>query len=142
MLYIKAKFAITLLGALLLLQPSTAKAQHHVKEIVFHLYTDSLKKGTYNYINVDALLDNEQWRPMDTSRIAFASSAGRWAGNNLILDKDFAQDSVTVKAYLKSEPIMLIEKTIYIKKNKDPQVLPSMQDILNGSDNRSKRKKN
>ena len=33
------------------------KAQK-VDSIYFHLYTDSLKKGVYNYINVDARLQN------------------------------------------------------------------------------------
>ncbi len=141
MQYLKAKFIITLLGVVTLLQSNMLRAQHQVKEIAFHLYTDSLKKGTYNYINVDALLDNEQWRPMDTSRISFASSSGQWSGNNLIVDKNIAQDSIIVKAFLKSSPIMVIEKTIYIKKNKDPEVLPSLQDVLNSDNSRSKKRR-
>ncbi|MFT4203973.1 MAG: hypothetical protein QM610_08670 [Chitinophagaceae bacterium] len=138
MQYAKAKITVTVLGALVLSQFGNANAQHKVKEIAFHLYTDSLKKGVYNYINVDALLDNDHWRPMDTSHIAFVSSVGQWSGNNLMLDTAFAQDSVVVKAYLKSNPAMLVEKTIYIKKNKDPETLPTMQDVM---DARPRRKK-
>jgi len=106
-------------------------AQHKVMQIAFHLYTDSLKKGTYNYINVDAFLEKDYWRPMDTSHVAFASSAGQWSGNNLMVDKNFALDSVVVRAFLKSNPIMAIDTTIYIKKNDDPQSLPTMDDIMN-----------
>lgn len=115
-------------------------AQQNVKEIAFHLYTDSLKKGTYNYINVDALMENGKWRPMDTAHISFSSTAGQWSGNNLIVDKNFAQDSIGVKAFLKSSPIMVIQTIIYIKKNKDPESLPTMQQIMNG--NQRKRRGN
>ncbi len=137
MQHIKAKIVKNILGCLVLLAGRTVHAQNQVKEIAFHLYTDSLKKGTYNYINVDALLENGHWLPMDTSRISFASSAGQWSGNNLIVDKDFAKDSIAVKAFLKSSPVMLIEKTIYIKKNKDPETLPTMQEIMDNYPKRS-----
>lgn len=105
-------------------------SQNKIKEIAFHLYTDSLKKGTYNYINVDALLENEKWLPMDTSHIGFTSSEGEWFGNNLVVDTSFSKDSVVVKSFLKSNPINVIQTVIYIKKNKDPDVLPSMQQVM------------
>ena len=51
---------------------SAAGAQK-VDSIYFHLYTDSLKKGQHNYINVDGKLSNGSWMPvnwsMDTLRV-------------------------------------------------------------------------
>ena len=120
----------------------TAFGQEKIKEIAFHLYTDSLKKGTYNYINVDALLANDRWLPLDTSRITFSSSVGQWFGNNLLVDTSFSKDSVVVKAFYKESPIMVIEKVIFIKKNKDPQSLPSMEDVMQGDNKRSQKRRN
>ena len=34
-----------------------------VDSIFFHLYTDSLKKGQYNYINIDGKLSDGRWMP-------------------------------------------------------------------------------
>ena len=139
MLKTKAKFSKIFLFALLVLAAKPCGAQKTIKEIAFHLYTDSLKKGTYNYINVDALLENNKWLPMDTSSIGFSSSAGEWYGNNLVIDTSFAQDSIVIKSFLKSSPIMTIQTVMYIKKKKDPQTLPTMEDVL-PTDNRRRRK--
>ncbi len=46
------------------------KAQN-IDSIYFHLYTDSLKKEVHNYINVDGLLQNGRYLPLDTSLSAF-----------------------------------------------------------------------
>ena len=35
-----------------------------VQEIYLHLYTDSLKKGTYNYINIDGKMTDGSWMPL------------------------------------------------------------------------------
>ncbi|WP_447639834.1 MULTISPECIES: hypothetical protein [Chitinophagaceae] len=141
MLYRKTKIKKIILICTIVLTCNVVHAQQRmVKEIAFHLYTDSLKKGTYNYINVDALLDNGHWFPMDTSRISFASSVGTWYGNNLVVGKDMATDSVKIRAFVKTNPIMMIETTLYFKKNADPQTLPTMQDIMDGNPNRGRRK--
>ena len=42
-----------------------------VDSIFFHLYTDSLKKGTHNYINVDGKLSNSRWHPFTEKEIKF-----------------------------------------------------------------------
>ena len=53
-----------------------------VDSIFFHLYTDSLKKGTYNYINVDGKLDNGRWLPLTAKEIDFTATAGNFEGNS------------------------------------------------------------
>jgi hypothetical protein len=101
-----------------------------VDSIFFHLYTDSLKKGTYNYINVDGKLADGKWRPLNAKDIQFSSSAYTFSGNELILPADCKEEKVTVKAVLKSNPSVWKEVTIWIKKLPDPQ-LPTKDAILN-----------
>ena len=104
------------------------KAQK-VDSIYFHLYTDSLKKGTHNYINVDGKLSNGQWQPMTANDVQFSSSHCKFSGNELVIPMDFAAEKITVKAVLKSNPAVWIERTIWIKKKPDPE-LPTEEEIL------------
>jgi hypothetical protein len=102
-----------------------------IDSIYFHLYTDSLKKGTYNYINVDGKLSNGAWKPLTAKEIEFSSSACKFSGNELIIPADFKEEKITLKAVLKSNPAVVIEKTIWIKKKPDPDVLPTKDEIMN-----------
>lgn len=108
----------------------TVQAQK-VDSIYFHLYTDSLKKGVHNYINVDGKLSNGNWLPLTAKQIQFSSSAGRFEGNDLILPADFAEEKVTVKASLLANPSIHKEITIWIKKKADDEILPTQEEILN-----------
>jgi hypothetical protein len=108
-----------------------------VDSIYFHLYTDSLKKGAHNYINVDGKLSNGRWLPLTSKEIQFTASAGKFEGNDLILAANFAEEKVTVKAVLRANPVMWKEVTIWIKKNPDPERLPTKEEIMkNGKRNR------
>ena len=91
-----------------------------VDSIYFNLYTDSLKKGTHNYINVDGKLSNGKWMPLTDREVRFSASACKFSGNELIIPADFAADKITIKAVLKSNPNLWLEKTIWIKKKPDP----------------------
>lgn len=106
-----------------------AKAQK-VDSIYFHLYTDSLKKGTHNYINVDGKLSNGRWQPMTASEIEFSSSDGKFSGNELIVPADYGGEKITIKAVLKQNPAIWKETTIWIKKLPDPESLPNKEEIL------------
>ena len=97
-----------------------AKAQK-VDSIYFHLYTDSLKKGTHNYINVDGKLSNGRWQPMTASEIEFSSSDCAFSGNELIVPAGYAGEKITIKAVLKQNPAIWKETTIWIKKLPDPE---------------------
>jgi len=90
-----------------------------VDSICFHLYTDSLKKGTYNYINVDGKLSNGRWLPLTAKEISLTASAGTFNGNSLFIDSNFAEEKVTVKVLLKANPAVAKEIRIYIKKMVD-----------------------
>ena len=107
------------------------KAQH-VESIHVNLYTDSLKKGTLNYINIDGKLLNGKYLPLDSNDLIFSSSAGKFSGNNLWIDKDIAVEKVDIKVSLKNNPSLVKEFTIYIKQKPDPE-LKNMDDIMNKS---------
>jgi len=108
------------------------KAQK-IDSIYVHLYTDSLKKGTYNYINVDGLLSNGRYTPLDSSHMIFTSSAGKFFGNSLYIDKDFTAEKVTIKAVLKANPALHKEFVVYIKKKPDDENLKTVDELLNSS---------
>jgi hypothetical protein len=100
----------------LLLITSAVRAQQ-VDSIVFHLYTDSLKKGTYNYINVDGKLSNGHYLPLTEKQIKFESNTGHWEGNSLVIDSSYNGDSVIITATLKERTSLFKVITIYIKKS-------------------------
>ncbi len=102
-----------------------------IDSIYFHLYTDSLKKGVYNYINVDGLLSNGHYLPLDTTQVIFTSSDGKWIGNNLILEPMFSKEFVTVTAQLKSNRSLQKTAMIYMKKKPDDERLKTEAEILN-----------
>lgn len=110
-----------------------------VDSIYFHLYTDSLKKGQHNYINVDGKLSNGRWMPLSAKEIEFSCVTASFEGNQLIIPEDFKDAKVKVKAVLKSNPAVWIEKTIWIKTVPDGP-LPNRNEIMN--EPAPKRKKN
>jgi hypothetical protein len=102
-----------------------------IDSIYVHLYTDSLKKGTYNYINIDGKLTNGRYLPLDTSQIIFSSSDGTFYGNSLWLDPKFSKEKVSIKVVLKSNPAMFKKFDIYIKTIPDPVTLKTEDEIMN-----------
>jgi hypothetical protein len=101
-----------------------------VDSIYFNLYTDSLKKGTYNYINVDGKLSNGSWIPLTAKEIIFTSTAGKFDNNSLILEKNFKEEKVTVRAVLRSDTAVTRSVTIFIKKNEDNEKLKTSDEII------------
>jgi hypothetical protein len=111
-----------------------------VDSIFFHLYTDSLKKGVHNYINVDGKLSNGRWLPLTNKEIDFTASAGKFVGNSLVLDTTFKGEKVTVKAVLKNNTAIWKECIIYIKKVEADERLKTVDEILNSPSPRRNRK--
>jgi hypothetical protein len=109
-----------------------------VDSIYFHLYTDSLKKGTHNYINVDGKLSSGKWLLLTSKEILFSSSAGTFEGNDLVLPAEITRENVIVKAVLKSNTAIWKEIIIWIKKKPDSEKLPTKEEIMkNGNRNRN-----
>lgn len=109
-----------------------------VDSIFFHLYTDSLKKGTHNYINVDGKLSNGRWMPLTAKDITFSSSACSFSGNELIIPADCKEEYIIVKAALKKKPELWIERKIWVKTMPDPD-LPTTEDVLKNTSPRKRR---
>ena len=108
---------------------SLAKAQK-IDSIYINLYTDSLKKGTYNYINVDGLLSNGHYMPLDSTQLIFTSSAGKFYGNSLLIGRDFKDEKVLIKVVLRSKPSLCKEFEMYIKKKPDGE-LKTLDELMN-----------
>ncbi len=119
----------TLLFTVLLSSFLTTTAQK-VDSIFFNLYTDSLKKGFYNYINVDGKLADGTWMPLDSSHIKFSSNAGAFYGNDLFLDSSWTEETVRVTAQLRSNPRIKKEVIIYIRKRGFDEPLKTNEEIL------------
>ncbi len=129
-----------LLFLALIIACGTARSQK-VDSIYFHLYTDSLKKGQHNYINIDGKMSNGRWMPLTEKELQLTSSHGSFKGNELFVPADFKEEKLTVKAVLKSNPAIWRERVIWIKKLPDPDKLPSKDDILNKSKGKNKNRK-
>jgi len=109
---------------------ANAVSAQKVDSIYFHLYTDSLKKGFYNYINVDGKMSDGTWAPLDSSEILFISDAGFFKGNDLFIDSSYKGETVRVKAILKSNPAIHKETVIYIRKRGFTEPLKTNEEIL------------
>ncbi|TDH29236.1 hypothetical protein EXU57_03985 [Segetibacter sp. 3557_3] len=101
-----------------------------IDSIYFNLYTDSLKKGVHNYINVDGKLSTGSFLPLMSDEVSFSSSAGKWDGNSIIIDSSYKFDSVVISVALKSNPQVTKSVTIYIKRKETVEALRTEQEIL------------
>ena len=110
-----------------------------IDSIYIDLYTDSLKKGTYNYINIDGKLPNGKFIPLDTTELIFTSSDGQFTGNTLWIDPGFEKDKISIKATLKSNPSVYKEFTMFIKKKPDDEKLKTLDELLDKSTPTTKR---
>ena len=130
------RFKIFMTGAVLAIT-GMARAQA-IEDIYVNLYTDSLKKGTFNYINIDGRLSNGRFMPLDSTHLIFWASEGRFQGNSLWLDKDFKGDRVFIKVVLRGNPKTSKEFTIFIKKKPDDEKLKTEEEIIKGNKKKQK----
>lgn len=110
---------------------AAAKAQK-IDSIYVNLYTDSLKKGQYNYINVDGLMSNGRYIPLDSTKLNFSCAEAKFYGNTLFIPQDFSEQKVRIKVALKADEKKYKEFEVYIKTLPDPPLRSEsevMQDI-------------
>src|SRR5688572_4407866 len=115
-----------------------------IDSIFFHLYTDSLKKGYYNYINIDGKTADGTWIPLSGNEVLFTTnqdSALKFQNNDLFIDSAYTKESVTIKAVLKANPSISKELTIYIRKRGFDEPLKSNDELLEELKNNSKKTK-
>lgn len=111
-----------------------------VEEIYFNLYTDSLKRGTFNYINVDAKLSNGRWIPLTDKDLHFKTNIGHFKANSLWLDDTVSIEKVSIAVLLKADTSLNKSIDIYIKKSSDWGKVVSPEEIITPSKpNRRKR---
>ena len=115
---------------ILILGSFTITKAQKIDSLFFNLYTDSLKKGTHNYINLDAKMSDGSWMPLTAKHLNFSSSYGYFDQNDLILPDTPTCEFVKVKAVLKADSTVWRETTIWIKKNPDGEYLPTNEEIL------------
>src|SRR5690606_15221458 len=94
-----------------------------IDSIFLNLYTDSLKKGTYNYINVDGRLSNGKYLPLDTTHLIFYSDKGKFFGNSLWIEEDFSDPKVHIRIRMKADSTVQKAFDMYIKTKEDPDDL-------------------
>ncbi len=102
-----------------------------IEDIFFNLYTDSLKKGFYNYINVDGKAKDGVWIPLDSTQIIFSANTGHFKGNDIFIDSSYTGDTVKIKAILRANPGIWKEIIIHIRKRAFDEPLKTNDEILN-----------
>jgi len=126
------------ISILLILVLSMVRARsQQVDTLYFNLYTDSLKKGTYNYINVEGRLSNGKIIPLDSSQVVFTSSNGQFLGNSLWLDPNTKSDKIEVVARLRDDPHKRITILIYVKRLEYSGRVKTMDEVLGKKKSRS-----
>lgn len=116
-------------------------AQQPVKpdSIFFNLYTDSLKKGTYNYINVDGKFSDGRYLPLTSKELVFTCSAGSFEGNSLFVDSSCKDEKITVRVTFRGDSSITKERTIYIKKFEEVPRLKTMSEVMEVKERRRRR---
>jgi hypothetical protein len=104
-----------------------------IDSIFFNLYTDSLKKGFYNYINVDGKTADGRWFPLTADEVEFSlplkDTSLFFKNNDLFIDSSYIKATVRVKAVLKSNPTVWKEVTIYIRRRGFDESLKTNEEI-------------
>lgn len=130
LIFHKSNQVKSILFLILAFSTGAARAQK-IDSIYVNLYTDSLKKGTYNYINIDGKLSNGHYLPLDSTQVIFTSNYGKFHGNSLYVEPKFDKEKVFIKATLRSNPAVYRQFEIFIKKNEDPKILKTEEEIIN-----------
>ena len=129
-----------LLTLIVILSVAQWTSAQKVDSIVFNLYTDSLKKGFYNYISVDGKFSDGTWQPLDSSQVLFSANTGYFKGNDLFIDSSYKADSIVVKATLKANPTIWKQTVIYIRKRGFDEPLKTNDEILEEMRQRPRKK--
>ena len=111
-----------------------------IDSIYFNLYTDSLKKGTFNYINVEGKLPGGFIGLLDSTQLIFTASSGKFQGNSLWLPFETTEEKINITVKSRQNPSLLISRTIFIKKKGDEEKLKSVDDILNEPPKKGRKK--
>lgn len=105
-------------------------AQHAKPDTVFfNLYTDSLKPGTYNYINVVAKY-GDRYSPLDSNELIFTADTGNFSGNEWYIAENFKGDSIKISVTHRQFPNIQLSQVIYIKKGPSAVRVKTLEEIM------------
>ena len=127
-------------SVLFLLLAFSANAQK-IEKIFVNLYTDSLKKGTHNYISVDGLLSNGKYMPLDSTKIKFRSDNGFFDGNSLVVPADSKAEKFKICVSLREDSTKYEEFELFVKKVEDPPLKSEEEIMAEMKANRKKKNK-
>ncbi len=128
------------LVCIILLFVTVSSQAQQIDSVYVNLYTDSLKKGTYNYINVDGLLKNGSYMPLDTNHVIFKCSHGKFYGNSLWIESDIKVAKVDIQVISKKDNKLIKDLEMYVK-TKEDEALKTEEEVLAELKARQKRKK-
>lgn len=111
-----------------------------IDSLFFNLYTDSLKKGSWNYINVDARLNNGKYIPLTSDQLLFKISNGKLQGNSIWIDWNAGYEFVDVEVELKKDSTVKKAITIWLKKHDEQLNAPVNDSLIQQINNRNKSK--
>jgi hypothetical protein len=124
------KLLIILVVSFCCKQAAAQNTSARLDSLFFNLYTDSLKKGTFNYINVDGKFTDGRYLPLTAKELVFSCDSGRFEGNSLFIDSGIKAEKILVRVTLKSDKTVFRERTIYIKKYEDSSGLKTMEEVM------------
>lgn len=107
--------------------------------LYFNLYTDSLKKGTWNYINVEYKYAQGHVVPLTAPKVELKSDRGIWDGNSLWIDWQFPFPYVEVEARYKSHSFLSRKQIIWIRQHDEPMQPNQTDSLLNQLNKQNRR---
>jgi hypothetical protein len=133
-----------IVAILLLISAYQISAAQKIVSIHFNPYTDSVKKGFFYYISVDAKLDNGKWKPLSENEVTITASNGTLDGSNLFVPKTCMDTSIAIKIILKKDTSVFLNVVAPIRKRIEEEKLTTTEEVINGKPapaNTSKKKK-
>lgn len=121
------KFLLLATAFILVQKHTTAQ---RLDSLYLNLYTDSLKRGTHNYINIDGLYSNGKVLPVPDAALRFQSSYGTFKGNCLILPQVVTVNKLSITVSAKDNPLLSKTVQLYIKQKPDDEILKTPDEIL------------
>jgi hypothetical protein len=121
---------IGLLWILLILSNRAHSQPPRPDTVFFNLYTDSLKPGTRNYINVVAGIGNN-FLPLTSEELIFKADTGRFMGNDWFIEEGFEGDSIRVTVTHRFYPEIQISRIVNIKKGPSSAIrVKTMEEVM------------
>lgn len=108
---------------------TTATSGQVPDSLFFNLYTDSLKIGTFNYINVVGQFKTG-FQPMTEKELIFLADTGRFFGNSLFIDSNFKGDRVRITVSLRADTSKKKELILFVKTQESTVPLLREEDLF------------